>query len=167
MRPVALEDSDGLAAAYVRNAEHLAPWEPLREQWFFSAAGQEKAIRGKLQQYAAGSEIPWILLKGAMVVGTMTLTGIVRGPFLSANLGYWVDSAHTGKGLARAAVHAALGMAANELGLHRVQAATLVHNGASQSVLRRNGFEEIGLAPSYLKIGGCWQDHVLYQRVLH
>ncbi|MFK0010083.1 GNAT family N-acetyltransferase [Paenarthrobacter sp. NPDC090520] len=167
LRPVVLEDSGALAAAYVRNAEHLSPWEPRREPSFFSVSGQEKAVQSKLQQYAAGREVPWVLVRSGMIVGTMTLTGIVRGPFLSANLGYWVDSAHAGKGLAKAAVGAVLDMAGSELGLHRVQAATLVHNAASQAVLKRSGFERIGLAPSYLKIDGKWQDHVLYQRILH
>jgi ribosomal-protein-alanine N-acetyltransferase len=52
------------------------------------------------------------------------------------------------------------------LELHRLQAATLPHNAASRKVLQRSGFEEIGLAPAYLKIAGSWQDHVLYQRIL-
>ncbi|WP_442858654.1 hypothetical protein [Arthrobacter sp. 9V] len=47
-----------------------------------------------------------------------------------------------------------------------MQAATLVHNAASQTVLKRSGFERIGVAPSYLQIAGEWQDHVLFQRIL-
>jgi ribosomal-protein-alanine N-acetyltransferase len=34
-------------------------------------------------------------------------------------------------------------------------------------VLARVGFERIGFAPGYLKIAGQWQDHVLFQRLLH
>jgi ribosomal-protein-alanine N-acetyltransferase len=34
-------------------------------------------------------------------------------------------------------------------------------------VLTRAGFERIGVAPSYLHIAGRWQDHVLFQRILH
>jgi ribosomal-protein-alanine N-acetyltransferase len=52
------------------------------------------------------------------------------------------------------------------LGLHRLQAATLRHNAASQKILQRSDFGEIGLAPAYLKIAGSWQDHILYQRIL-
>lgn len=52
-----------------------------------------------------------------------------------------------------------------EFGLHRLQADTLVHNGASQRVLARNGFSRIGLAPRYLRIAGRWQDCVLHQRL--
>jgi ribosomal-protein-alanine N-acetyltransferase len=34
-------------------------------------------------------------------------------------------------------------------------------------VLTRTGFERIGVAPAYLNIAGRWQDHVLFQRILH
>ena len=49
--------------------------------------------------------------------------------------------------------------------LHRLQAATLVDNHASQRVLEKNAFERIGLARRYLHIGGDWRDHILFQRV--
>ena len=51
--------------------------------------------------------------------------------------------------------------------LHRVEAGTLVDNAASQVVLRRCGFEPYGTAAQYLFIAGAWQDHLLFQRVLH
>ena len=55
---------------------------------------------------------------------------------------------------------------ARQLGLHRIQAATLLHNAASQRILNKSGFTQIGLAPLYLKIAGQWQDHLLFQRIL-
>ncbi|MGH3421007.1 MAG: GNAT family N-acetyltransferase, partial [Streptosporangiaceae bacterium] len=51
----------------------------------------------------------------------------------------------------------------DDLDLHRVEAGTLTHNIGSQKVLQRNGFERFGLAPSYLRIAGEWQDHILFQ----
>ena len=36
------------------------------------------------------------------------------------------------------------------------------NNVASIRVLERNGFRREGLARSYLKINGVWQDHVLH-----
>ena len=61
------------------------------------------------------------------------------------------------------AVRRMTALAFDELGLHRVQAETLVHNTRSQQVLHRVGFTRYGLAPQYLKIAGRWQDHVMYQ----
>jgi ribosomal-protein-alanine N-acetyltransferase len=49
------------------------------------------------------------------------------------------------------------------LGLHRLEAGTLVRNVRSQRVLEKNGFVRFGLAPRFLRIAGQWQDHVLFQ----
>ncbi|HJV99756.1 MAG TPA: GNAT family N-acetyltransferase [Arthrobacter sp.] len=160
-------DAERMAAAYQHNRDHLAPWEPERAEGFFTSERQGQIIASKLALHAAGSEVPLVLVDGERVVGALTLTGIVRGPFLSANLGYWVDKDCNGRGIGSAAVAFALDYARQELGLHRVQAATLTHNAASQKILERAGFDEIGLAPGYLKIAGSWQDHILYQRVLY
>nr|WP_315850337.1 GNAT family protein [Arthrobacter woluwensis] len=51
------------------------------------------------------------------------------------------------------------------LGLHRLEAGTLLHNTASQRVLLKNGFTVFGTAPRYLRIQGRWQDHRLFQRL--
>jgi ribosomal-protein-alanine N-acetyltransferase len=76
-----------------------------------------------------------------------------------------VAQAMNGKGHASRAVVLMLDVAFGELGLHRVQAATLLHNAGSQRVLERAGFTRIGVAPSYLHIAGSWQDHILFQRL--
>ncbi|MDR6793801.1 ribosomal-protein-alanine N-acetyltransferase [Pseudarthrobacter oxydans] len=177
-----LEDSDAaaLARAYQRNRGHLAPWEPKRTDSFFTSGHQADTIRAKLAQHALGTEVPWVLVqeeddgggrvragqRTGRVVGAVTLTGIVRGPFLSANLGYWVDHEFTGQGIGTAAVLHAASYARTALGLHRIQAATLLHNTASRQILQRAGFREIGVAPDYLKIAGQWQDHLLHQLIL-
>ena len=64
------------------------------------------------------------------------------------------------------AVAEAADYAANQLGLHRLQAETLVHNVRSQKVLEKNGFSRYGLAQKYLKIAGEWQDHIMFARIL-
>ncbi len=96
----------------------------------------------------------------------MALQNIVHGPFRSASVGYWVDAAHTGRGVAARAVEHACAEALR-VGLHRVEAGTMLHNAASQAVLRRCGFTHVGTAERYLFIAGAWQDHHLFQRVLH
>ncbi|WP_354182046.1 GNAT family protein [Arthrobacter sp. UYP6] len=159
-------DVPALAAAYQRNRNYLAPWEPLRPDTFFTVEGQRAVIEAKLALHQASSEMPWVLFDGKRIIGTITLTGIVRGPFLSANLGYWIDGDYAGRGIGTAAVNAVVDLARTRLGLHRIQAATLLHNPASQRILNTSGFAQIGLAPQYLKIAGRWQDHLLFQRIL-
>ena len=85
-------DADAQAAAYRRNREHLAPWEPVRPEDFFTTAGQRREIESRLAQYDSGASVPWVLVDGdGRIVGNITLSRIVRGPLLSAHLGYWVD----------------------------------------------------------------------------
>jgi [ribosomal protein S5]-alanine N-acetyltransferase len=99
------------------------------------------------------------------VAGRININDIVRGAFESGNLGYWVSARDNGRGLATAAVGDTAAVAFGQLGLHRLQAATLLDNTGSQRVLRRNGFMPIGVAPAYLKIAGRWQDHLLFQLI--
>ncbi|GAA5609008.1 hypothetical protein Spla01_00136 [Streptomyces platensis] len=53
------------------------------------------------------------------------------------------------------------------IGLHRIEATTLLDNDPSQRVLEKSGFEPIGMASRYLHINGEWRDHRLFQRILH
>ncbi|MEG9249234.1 GNAT family N-acetyltransferase [Arthrobacter sp. Soc17.1.1.1] len=166
MRLLATTDSTALARAYRDNREHLAPWEPSRDDAFFTPAGQSEQISTHVAGLASGTEVPWVMTTEERIVGAITLTGIVRGPFLSAHVGYWVDARLQGQGVCSGALRAALLHARDELGLHRVQASVLPRNAPSRAVLDRAGFTVIGLAPSYLRIAGAWQDHLLYQRIL-
>lgn len=81
-------------------------------------------------------------------------------------MGYWVDDAAQGQGIATAALMTVLPVARNELELHRLEAGASPDNPASTRVLEKAGFTLIGLAPRYLLIGNEWRDQVLYQRVL-
>ncbi|NYD42274.1 GNAT family N-acetyltransferase [Nocardioides panaciterrulae] len=166
LRPLAGDDAPALAAAYARNRDHLAPWDPRRSEEFFTEAGQRRDTDAKLESARLGLQDPWLLWHDQVVVGRVNLNNIVRGVFQSASVGYWVDRQYLGRGLAGAAVGFAL-RRASEMGLHRVEAGTLVGNLASQAVLRRCGFEQYGAAAQYLFIAGAWQDHLLFQRILH
>jgi [ribosomal protein S5]-alanine N-acetyltransferase len=160
------EDAPALADAYRRNREHLEPWEPTRERSFFTDDGQATAVAGQLSAARNGLIAAWLMTHDDRVVGRVNLNNIVMGVLRSASVGYWVDAEHLGRGLATGAVEFVCAQAQGR-GLHRVEAGTLLHNEASQRVLERCGFEYFGTAPRYLFIGGDWQHHRLYQRILH
>jgi ribosomal-protein-alanine N-acetyltransferase len=165
VRPIAADDAEALAELLRRNRDFLAPWDPVRDEAYYTAAGQRDLLTRSLRRLAAGVEWPGVIAVDGVPAGRVNLNNIVRGAFCSADLGYWVDEQHTGRGVATAAVRALLEVAFAELGLHRVQAGTLLHNVGSQRVLERNGFTVIGVAPAYLQIAGRWQDHRLFQRL--
>ncbi|MFE0640390.1 GNAT family N-acetyltransferase [Streptomyces sp. NPDC058877] len=159
IRPAAPGDAPALARALMRNRTHMKPWEPHRPERYYTAEAQVERLTDGAAQ--------WIAVDGDEVVGAATLSGIVLGAFRSASLGYWVDRDHTGRGLATALVGTVCRGAREGLGLHRIQAGTLLHNHASQRVLVKSGFTRIGTAPRYLHIDGDWRDHHLFQRILH
>ncbi|TMR22359.1 GNAT family N-acetyltransferase [Nonomuraea turkmeniaca] len=161
------QDAEAMLRAYVRNRDHLRPWEPSRPDEFYTRRGQARRLEHVLAQQAEGRAVPWVLADGDEIVGRMTLNNIVRGPWLSADLGYWTDARYTGRGLATKAVAEVCRMADEDMSLHRIAAGTLLHNAASQSVLLKCGFEAYGVAPRYLEIDGKWQDHRLFQRILN
>ncbi|MFF0743228.1 GNAT family N-acetyltransferase [Streptomyces sp. NPDC004111] len=167
LRPSTLDDAPALAAALRRNRAHMRPWEPRRPESFFTEEGQRTRQAALLAEREAGRAVPWLLVDGERVVGGLTLTNVALGPFRSAQLGYWIDAAYGGRGLATAAVRRVCELARTEVGLHRVEAATLLTNAGSQRVLEKCGFEAIGVAGRYVHIDGQWRDHRLFQRVLH
>lgn len=166
LRLVTARDLESIRDAYRRNREHLAPWEPERAESFFESTEQGQILANQIAQLGAGAGYPLVMVRGSAIIGRMTLSGIVRGPFQSASVGYWVDKEHAGAGLASAALDHLVAHSRDELGLHRLEAGTLLHNVASQRVLQTAGFEPIGVARNYLKIAGSWQDHLLFQRIL-
>ena len=159
-------DGAALAAAFRRNREHLAPRDPGRPESFYTDEGQEAEVARNLADTASGRSHMYLVWYGEQVVGRVMLNNIVRGVLQSGTVGYWIDHEHLGKGLATAGVGHVV-VEAVRLGLHRLEAGTMVDNVASQAVLRRSGFREYGTAERFLFIGGQWQDHVLFQRILH
>jgi ribosomal-protein-alanine N-acetyltransferase len=159
-------DAEALAAVLVRTRAFLEPWEPVRPDSYFTREGQQRAVTDSLQRYADGAMYPRVILDDAgSVVGRINLNNIVRAAFQSASLGYWLAEEANGRGLATQAVAELLAVAFGELGLHRVEAGTIPENVRSQAVLLRNGFEQFGYAPRYLKIAGRYQDHLLFQKL--
>lgn len=163
-RLITLEDAPVLAELLRVNRDFLAPWEPIRGEDYSTVDGQRTDIAAALERHEQGTALPHVIVEDSgRVVGRITLNGIVRGPFQSCSVGYWLGAADNGRGVATAAVRDIMRVAFEEMGLHRVEAGTLLHNVRSQRVLERNGFVRFGVAPTYLKIAGEWQDHALYQ----
>lgn len=163
-RLISLDDVPALVDLLATNREFMSPWEPDRDEEFFTAPGQEDSVRAALERHAQGATLPHVILdETGRVVGRITLNEIVRGPFQSASMGYWLNRGDNGRGLASAAVRHVKDIAFGEFGLHRIQAGTLLDNVRSQRVLERTGFTRFGLAPAYLHIAGQWRDHALYQ----
>jgi ribosomal-protein-alanine N-acetyltransferase len=162
IRPFELSDAPALLALRVGNRAHLEPWEPLRDERFYTLAAQEELLRAALREREDGRALPFAVVHEGALVGGVNLSVIVRGVFDNAYLGYWIDAGHGGRGLTTEAVRLAVTQGFGEEGLHRVQAAVIPRNVASIRVLEKLGFREEGYAERYLRINGRWQDHRLF-----
>ncbi|MEY9861872.1 ribosomal-protein-alanine N-acetyltransferase [Catenulispora sp. GAS73] len=168
LRPMRLTDAAALARAFDRNRAHLAKWDPIRPDDFYTEPGQYSRLKKLDQDRGAGHIERWTFDRGdGEVYGSLTLSNIELGIFLNARMGYWVDVELVGRGLATAAVNGVCDYARERWNLHRIEAGTNVENVASQRVLAKCGFEEIGLSRSHLYVNGRWADSKQFYRILH
>jgi [ribosomal protein S5]-alanine N-acetyltransferase len=165
IRPTSLEDVDEQLALRRANRDHTGPWDPRRDESFYTLAGQRLELELDQRAWAAGSAFAFAVLaadEGDRIIGRVALANVVRGPWQNATLGYWIDSAVVGRGHASRAVRLVLAYAFDHVGLHRVQPAIIPRNAASQRVAEKVGFRLEGRALRYLKINGVWEDHDIY-----
>ena len=158
-------DAEELAAFVLRNRDHLRPFEPTRpDSWYTSQfwARELSALPSRVlrEELVAFILVPRVGATPA-IVGRCSLTGIVRGPFQAAYLGFGLDLACVGRGFMTEALRSVLEFAFGPLELHRVMANHVPGNERSARLLKRLGFEREGVAKSYLRLDGRWQDHVL------
>lgn len=93
------------------------------------------------------------------IAGIFELSGVARGFFQNAYLGYWVGAPFAGQGYMAEGMQHVLGFAFRDLKLHRVEANIQPGNTRSLALAKRAGFRREGFSPRYLKIGGRWRDH--------
>ena len=167
LRLVAADErhAGALADFYDRNRGHLAPWEQPTDAGFHTAAVQAQRLREAAAGALDGTRCTYLLQPIGdvhRVVGTVSFTAVMRGPFQSCNLGYALDQQLEGQALMTEALHCAIGeMFSPRINLHRIQAAFQPENWRSAEVLKRLGFQDEGLAKDYLFIDGRWRAHRL------
>ncbi len=93
------------------------------------------------------------------IMGVFNISEIVRGGFQSAYMGFYASVDYAGCGLMSKALKLVLQQVFEQLKLHRIEANIQPHNIASIQLVTRNGFQEEGYSPKYLKINDVWCDH--------
>ena len=160
-----LEDAARRLAYYEKNRAHLAPWDPSRDETFYTLERMERWIRDDRDAAARDTGYSLLVLRrdepAGAIVGTIGISNVVRGVFRAAHLGYSLDGEHVGLGYMHEALQATIAFAFGPLDLHRLMANYQPTNERSARVLRRLGFTVEGFARDYLFLGGAWRDHLL------
>lgn len=160
-----VDDAHPLSDLLTRNRDYFRTGEPLRSDAFYTPAHQATVITAARASGEEGSAYMFLIEDDGVLVGRANLSSVIRGAFQSASVGYAVDEAHAGRGIATAALRALIDIGFGRLDLHRLQGETVTGNVASQRVLAACGFQQYGTAPDYLRIDGHWQAHELYQLI--
>ncbi len=80
----------------------------------------------------------------------------------TGEIGYWVRSDMTSKGICTEATARILQVGFEELAMHRVTLRIAVGNDASERVAQKLGFVEEGLLRDEVKVGSVWLDHSVW-----
>ena len=164
MRPPTERDWRAYAELRAASRTFLDQWEPT---WPSDALTRESFQR-RLRRYGSdwredhGYSFFAFRSGDGALLGGISLSNLRRGVAQCGTLGYWIGAAHARQGYMTEALALMLGFCFGQLGLHRVEAACLPDNEASQRLLIRCGFREEGYAKQYLKIRGQWHDHAMF-----
>ncbi|NGM85551.1 GNAT family N-acetyltransferase [Paenibacillus sp. 7124] len=164
LAPIRSQNAEALLDLRLRNRIVHSRYEPKRDEEFFTLKSQKQLILERMKDEEQDRAYMFGIFSSEeeYLIGQITISNIVRGVGQFADLGYFIDYEHQGRGYMTSAVGLAAEYAFQALGLHRLQAAILLHNDASRRVLEKNGFQAEGIARRFIKIDGQWQDHRTY-----
>jgi ribosomal-protein-serine acetyltransferase len=165
LRPYRPDDADALYAAARESIDEVHVWLPwCHPRYQYEEAADWVAARADL--WRAGQEYSFVIedpADGAMAGGCgLNQFDDLR---LRANLGYWLRTSRTGRGLATAATRLLARWGVERLGLQRVEIVAATGNVRSQRVAERSGALREGVARNRLRVHGRQHDAVCYSFV--
>jgi len=143
LRRYRADDLDALLEAVGDSYDHLRAWLP----WVtgYSRESEAEFLAGADRGWRDGTVYNWaIIADGVLAGGISLMTGIGAG---GLEIGYWVRSGYTRRGLATAAAAAMVEQAFRLPGVDRVEILHDELNAASGGVPRKLGFTEAGRRP--------------------
>ncbi|WP_042412711.1 GNAT family N-acetyltransferase [Streptacidiphilus anmyonensis] len=167
LRPIKVRDQRAWQDVSRRNRDWLRRWEatvppPPPGHPQNPRPTYRQMVRFLRSEANAGRMLPFVVTYEGELVGQLTVGGITWGSMCSANIGYWVDQDHAGRGIIPAAVALATDYCFRTMGLHRIEVCIRPENLPSRRVVEKLRFREEGLRPRYLHIDGGWRDHLVY-----
>jgi ribosomal-protein-serine acetyltransferase len=160
LRPLDESDADELHALIERNRALLAMWL----QWAQDQTPEQTLdyIRRARANESEGRGLQRAIVAEQRIVGVVGFRQI-DWPNRCAEIGYWLDQAHQGRGVMTSAVAALIDHAFSSLRLNRLEIRTDVENAPSRAVAERLGFRYEGtLRQSYRVTGERYSDDAVY-----
>lgn len=166
LRPLVSADFEAWREVRTRNVDWLTKWEPRPPEGYPSDTTDRVAFGARCgareREWQLGTGYGFGIFVDGRFAGEMNLSGVQRGPFQNAYVGYWIDEAQAGRGYVPESLVVAARFAFEDVGLHRLQVAIIPRNRASRRVVEKLRLRDEGVAVRYLCINGAWEDHIRF-----
>jgi len=161
IRPLALSDAIELLNLEKRNRAFFQNYSITHPENYWTLETHKELIEKWEENTKKEIEYRFgiFTINDDILIGTIGLFQVFRGPRESALLGYSLDQAHNGKGYTTEATKLVVNYAFEILKLHRIEAGVMPDNIGSIRVLEKAGFHKEGIAKKNVKINGSWEDH--------
>lgn len=168
LRPIRFRDKAAWDSVRSVNRDWLSPWEATRPNieanaplpsYYSMVLGLNKELRA-LRSISLGI---WLNEnQSTVLIGQITLGGIIFGAMRGAHIGYWIDQRYSNRGFTTRAVKLLTNYGFDQLRLHRIEINLRPENEASKQVAIKAGYLLEGARNKYLHIAGDWRDHVTF-----
>ncbi|ASY13733.1 ribosomal-protein-alanine N-acetyltransferase [Candidatus Nanopelagicus hibericus] len=168
LKPIRFRDKAQWDAVRSVNRDWLSPWEATRPN--IDSKSPLPSYYGMVMQLnreirAVRSIALGIWLKenrNEILIGQITLGGIIFGAMRGAHIGYWIDQRFANQGYTTRSVKLLTKFGFDSLKLHRIEINLRPENEASKQVAIKAGYELEGARKNYLHIAGDWRNHITF-----
>ncbi len=150
---------------YERNLEFFSEWEPGITEKFLSEEFLSGFLDLEFKLALKNRHIRyWFSIKDMpdKIIGSVSFQDILKGDFKACQIGYKIDKAYGGTGLAHEAVKAAVSSMQKDNDIHRIEALISVNNYPSIRLAKHLGFVKEGISRKHVMIDGEWKDCFRY-----
>jgi ribosomal-protein-serine acetyltransferase len=165
LRPYRRSDIPELHRAITESLKEMGPWLPFAHEGYdIRESKQWVKTRPSAWKNGRAYEFAIIDAKDGKMIGGCGINEIKQGD-TKANLGYWVRTSHTGKGVAPAAARLLAKWGFDTLGLTRIEIVVAVENARSLGAAAKAGAKREGVLRNRLDIHGRIHDAVMHSLI--
>lgn len=162
------QHAEEMCEVAVANREHIARWMAWMTPGYNLEAARSYCERS-LREFAERKQLAVSLLVDGKVVGVSGWTDWNQKTLFdgtldasSADIGYWVSQAHTGRGIVTRAARALTTLAVQTYGIRRLTIRAEPGNERSWQVAERLGYTYEGTTRDAFRVNGRRVDHKVY-----
>lgn len=163
--------ADKVLAFYQKNRPYFDAWELTRPDNFYTRGFQGASLQVEYNEIIKKHLLRfWLYEKDtylndsalAPIIGSVSISNIRLGGFLSGMFGYKLDHDKWGMGYALEACKKLIEIAFTEYGLHRLESFIMPANERSLNLIQKLCFSYEGIDKKSIEVNHHYEDHLRY-----